>query len=47
MQNLISVIGGANVDMSATLFDSFIAADSNPGKVDIGYGGVARPTISP
>lgn len=42
MQNVISVIGGANVDLSATLFDSFIAADSNPGKVDIGYGGVAR-----
>lgn len=42
MQNIISVIGGANVDLSATLFDSFIAADSNPGKVDIGYGGVAR-----
>lgn len=42
MQSTISVIGGANVDMSATLFDSFIAADSNPGKVDIGYGGVAR-----
>lgn len=30
------------MDMSATLFDSFIASDSNPGKVDIGYGGVAR-----
>ena len=42
MQNLITVIGGSNVDLSAALFDSFIAADSNPGKVDIGYGGVAR-----
>ena len=42
MQSTISVIGGANIDMSATLFDSFIASDSNPGKVDIGYGGVAR-----
>ena len=42
MQNIITVIGGANIDLSATLFDSFIAADSNPGKVDIGYGGVAR-----
>ena len=30
------------MDMSATLFDSFIASDSNPGKVDIGYGGVGR-----
>lgn len=42
MQSTITVIGGANVDLSATLSDSFIAADSNPGKVDIGYGGVAR-----
>lgn len=39
---LISVIGGANVDLSATLQDAFIASDSNPGHIDIGYGGVAR-----
>ena len=42
METLISVIGGANVDLSATLTDAFIAADSNPGHVDVGYGGVAR-----
>ena len=42
METRISVIGGANVDLSATLNDSFIAADSNPGHIDIGYGGVAR-----
>ena len=42
MKTLISVIGGANVDMSATLQDAFIAADSNPGHIDVGYGGVAR-----
>ena len=42
METLISVIGGANVDMSATLADAFIAADSNPGHIDVGYGGVAR-----
>jgi len=42
MDTLISVIGGANVDMSATLADAFIAADSNPGHVEVGYGGVAR-----
>ena len=42
METLISVIGGANVDLSATLNDSFIAADSNPGHIDVGYGGVAR-----
>lgn len=42
METLISVIGGANVDLSATLADTFIAADSNPGHIDVGYGGVAR-----
>lgn len=30
------------MDLSATLSDAFIAADSNPGKVQIGFGGVAR-----
>lgn len=42
METLISVIGGANVDLSATLSDAFIAADSNPGHIEVGYGGVAR-----
>lgn len=42
MNTLISIIGGANVDLSATLYDAFIAADSNPGHIDVGYGGVAR-----
>ena len=42
METLISIIGGANVDMLATLNDAFIAADSNPGHIEIGYGGVAR-----
>jgi pseudouridine kinase len=42
MDTLISIIGGANVDLSATLNDAFIAADSNPGHIDVGYGGVAR-----
>ena len=42
METLISVIGGANVDLSATLSDAFIASDSNPGHIDVGYGGVAR-----
>ena len=28
--------------MSATLADAFIAADSNPGHIEVGYGGVAR-----
>ena len=30
------------MDLSATLNDAFIAADSNPGHVEVGYGGVAR-----
>ena len=42
MNTLISIVGGANIDMSATLNGAFIASDSNPGHVDIGYGGVAR-----
>lgn len=42
MNTLISIIGGANVDLSATLNDAFIAADSNPGHIEVGYGGVAR-----
>ena len=42
MGTRISVIGGANVDLLATLQDSFIASDSNPGHIEIGYGGVAR-----
>ncbi|MBQ8100262.1 MAG: carbohydrate kinase family protein [Paludibacteraceae bacterium] len=39
---LISVIGGANIDLSAQLSGPFLGGDSNPGHVDIGYGGVAR-----
>lgn len=42
METRIAVIGGANVDLSATLSDAFIAADSNPGHIEVGYGGVAR-----
>lgn len=42
MSARISVIGGANVDLSAALTDAFIAQDSNPGHIDVGYGGVAR-----
>lgn len=42
MNTLITIIGGANVDLSATLYDAFIASDSNPGHIEVGYGGVAR-----
>lgn len=38
----ICVIGGSNLDISATLFAPFIANDSNPGHVSLGHGGVAR-----
>lgn len=38
----ISVIGGANFDISAGLSAPFIANDSNIGHVTLGYGGVAR-----
>lgn len=42
METLISVIGGANVDLTAVLNDAFIAADSNPSHIEVGHGGVAR-----
>ena len=42
MNTLVSIIGGSNVDLLATLNDAFIAADSNPGHIEVGYGGVAR-----
>ncbi len=42
MNNLISVIGGANFDISAALTTNFIANDSNPGHVSLGHGGVGR-----
>lgn len=38
----ICVIGGANVDITATSAQSFRAADSNPGHVEVTWGGVAR-----
>lgn len=40
--SVITVIGGSNFDLSATLSQPFVAADSNPGHVSLGYGGVAR-----
>lgn len=42
METLISIIGGANVDLAATLNDAFIASDSNPGHIEVSHGGVAR-----
>lgn len=42
MEKFITVIGGANIDISATMSGSKIASDSNPGHVTLGHGGVAR-----
>ena len=39
---MITVIGGANFDISAALTTNFIANDSNPGHISLGHGGVAR-----
>ena len=38
----ICVIGGANVDITATSREKFIARDSNPGTVRLSFGGVGR-----
>ncbi len=42
MRHTISVIGGANIDISAHLTANYVHADSIPGHVALGYGGVAR-----
>ena len=46
MNTLITIIGGANVDVSATLYDAFIASDSNQGHIEVGYGWVGRTIAS-
>ena len=38
----VCVIGGANVDITATSRERFIARDSNPGTVRLSFGGVGR-----
>lgn len=38
----IRVIGGANVDITATSAQAFRVGDSNPGSVEVSWGGVAR-----
>ena len=42
MNDLITVIGGVNMDISAALTAPFVPADSVPGQVTLGCGGVAR-----
>ncbi|MBO7646602.1 MAG: hypothetical protein J6S56_00720 [Bacteroidales bacterium] len=38
----ICVIGGANVDITATSAKTFRTGDSNPGRVELSWGGVGR-----
>ena len=42
MSRYITVIGGVNMDISAALTAPFVPADSVPGQVTLGCGGVAR-----
>ena len=42
MNEYITVIGGVNMDISAALTAPFVPADSVPGQVTLGCGGVAR-----
>lgn len=41
-KNYVTVIGGVNMDISAALTAPFVPADSVPGQVTLGCGGVAR-----
>ncbi|MGF6376798.1 pseudouridine kinase [Clostridiales Family XIII bacterium PM5-7] len=41
----ITVIGGINVDIEGAPDEQLIAADSNPGRVSISYGGVGRNIV--
>ena len=38
----VAVIGAANIDIGGSPFNPLIPADSNPGRISINYGGVAR-----
>lgn len=42
MSEYVTVIGGVNMDISAALTAPFVPADSVPGQVTLGCGGVAR-----
>ena len=42
MNGYVTVIGGTNIDIAASLTAPFVPADSVPGQVTLGYGGVAR-----
>ena len=42
MGNIITVIGGVNMDVSAAMSSPFVKGDSIPGKVTMSCGGVAH-----
>ena len=39
---MITVIGAANVDITASPIGRYVPCDSNPSRVEISYGGVGR-----
>jgi len=41
-KSFVTVVGAVNVDISATPFKKIKLADSNPGRMHIGFGGVGR-----
>ncbi len=41
MQARVTVVGGVNLDITATLRGDFVPADSNPGRLSLACGGVA------
>ncbi len=42
MNNYVVVIGGANIDIGGTPYNKLIPEDSNPGRINIAFGGVGR-----
>lgn len=42
MTKRIAVIGGCNIDISATAYSPLIFQDSNPGRMNLSFGGVGR-----
>ena len=41
-EKMITVIGAANVDITASPIGRYVPCDSNPSRVEISYGGVGR-----
>ncbi|MDD3334222.1 MAG: carbohydrate kinase family protein [Eubacteriales bacterium] len=42
MDKRVAVVGGCNVDLTATAYSSLIMQDSNPGRLEVSLGGVGR-----